>query len=304
MLLYKFLNAKTAIKVMNDHKIRFSQLSALNDPFESFPSIDGLVTRDWVSQVLEDYLSDDSAFDKILNDTISRAYERTPIVKLMFPNKEYFSLFLKRYIQNEFSMRGSNLRETILGDLQLKLDTLTANAKQDVLVMLSNIVCVLSLSTAKNNPLLWVHYADSHSGVAIGFNTNNTFFSEIAPVKYLSERPHLSINRATATDSDMQCFARRILTMKNISWSYEEEYRLVKLNSMLELSNELDQRGLPVFLSTFPIESVAQIIYGCRISPDDQSSLDLIISQRYSNVQRFVSIINPKEFQISFQSIG
>lgn len=302
MLLYKFLSAKTAINVLRTGKIRFAQLSALNDPFESFPPVDGFLTRDWVSQTLEGFLVDDTVFETLVNDAVLRTYDRFPIAKLMFPDKNDFSRFLRAYIQAELGKTGSNLRDTMLTLLRSNLDAITSQLKQQVMATLSDIVCVLSLSTAKCNHLMWVHYADSHSGTALAFDSDFAFFSQAVPVEYRTERIQIEIDPATATDSQKQAFARKLLTVKNISWNHEEEYRLVMPSSSLELTPDRDPRGLPVYVSTFPVESLAQVVHGCRMSTTDQSTLGSIVSEKYKNAQELKSTINSETFQITFRS--
>lgn len=53
----------------------------------------------------------------------------------------------------------------------------TPKAKQMLTEALNTKVGILSLSETIINPLLWAHYADSHKGFAIEFNTEHSFFN-------------------------------------------------------------------------------------------------------------------------------
>ena len=89
---------------------------------------------------------------------------------------------------------------------------------------------VLCLTESKRNLLMWSHYADSHKGYVVGFDTSHSFFKEhrncglwsqpegvgkLRPVKYDSYR---SENIDNFTDWYFH---------KSDDWMYEKEHRLV-----------------------------------------------------------------------------
>ncbi len=105
--------------------------------------------------------------------------------------------------------------------------------------------------------LMWAHYADSHGGLVIGFDTNHQVFSTLGrlfPVKYRLRRPRLS--SAVANDD---AFVH--LGVKSRDWKYEREWRLVT-----DLSScSLDSEG--AYVRRFPADMVRVVILGLRHSP-------------------------------------
>jgi hypothetical protein len=87
---------------------------------------------------------------------------------------------------------------------------------------------VLSLSASPSNMLMWSHYADSHKGVCLQFDTSITPVPgwkryEYRPVQYRQSR---GVD-VLAHDID-ECIQQLIFS-KGSDWSYEEEHRLVTL---------------------------------------------------------------------------
>jgi len=105
------------------------------------------------------------------------------------------------------------------------------------------------------NPLMWSHYADSHSGLVIGYEVDIPFFTSSehnivtihdGDVVYSTSQPEFNLSKDDvmimerlffATTGDMELYriysdalriARRLFLTKSSCWSYEEEVRVVK----------------------------------------------------------------------------
>lgn len=81
---------------------------------------------------------------------------------------------------------------------------------------------ILCLSTSPKNILMWGHYASDHSGVCIGFDSNQSPFSDAEDVHYSYERPRIS------TDCQDDELYRKVLFTKSKEWHYENEWRCIK----------------------------------------------------------------------------
>jgi hypothetical protein len=128
---------------------------------------------------------------------------------------------------------------------------------------LQNTVVILSLTRTPDNPLMWAHYAQEHTGFVIGYNVTDKFFKSseynVIPVTagdvvYTNtknshvldpeamDRIHqvyLSCMGAPdiVPDPEAISFFRKIFLTKHASWVYEEEVRVVKmLDSFFEES--------------------------------------------------------------------
>lgn len=128
-----------------------------------------------------------------------------------------------------------------------------------VLEDLRDTVVVLSLTRTPDNPLMWAHYCDDHSGFVVGYDVSDDFLSSqeynLIPVTagdvvytntksahilnpevmeriqgvYLSGFGDLSQLREPETNA----LARKIFLTKHASWVYEEEVRVVKMTQSL-----------------------------------------------------------------------
>src|SRR5262249_39812283 len=75
-----------------------------------------------------------------------------------------------------------------------------------------------SLAGNCTNILLWSHYADSHRGLCIEFDTSVEHFGVAYKVKYERDYPVLDLH------SGLELAA---LLYKSDVWQYEEEYRMI-----------------------------------------------------------------------------
>ncbi|HRF05221.1 DUF2971 domain-containing protein [Accumulibacter sp.] len=81
---------------------------------------------------------------------------------------------------------------------------------------------VLCLSAAPDVPLMWSHYAESHAGVCLGFDSESDHFAIAQPVRYTRNRP--TIDPTAQTKAQM---LEASLFTKSLDWAYEEEWRIV-----------------------------------------------------------------------------
>lgn len=83
---------------------------------------------------------------------------------------------------------------------------------------------VISFSNNWSQPLMWAHYADSHRGLALGFDVPKRLLFEI---EYAETRikPDTDVDHS---ESSMEGLIHKLLRTKHREWSYEDEYRLVR----------------------------------------------------------------------------
>jgi hypothetical protein len=129
-------------------------------------------------------------------------------------------------------------------------------------------VGILSLSEDPTHPLLWAHYAQSHKGFAIEFDTTHAFFnrrrSETDELYHLRKVIYAdrSMKGRALTDLD----GDDVLVTKASPWSYEAEWRmLVPLDDANEI---LTFEGDTIYLFGFPADAVSGIVLGTRSSEE------------------------------------
>lgn len=171
---------------------------------------------------------------------------------------------------------------SLSGDLANLLETLLSMIQGDELVeiireMLNNSVGVFSLSSRSNNPLMWAHYADSHSGFALGFRTDSLWSEKKGirgpiEIQYKEEQP-----TTTVLDRNSDSW----FTSKHKIWEYENEYRYVANLSMADktVNNETVQ------LYSFTSDDVAEIIIGLRTSNSLKEDLSSIKEKNFKNAR-------------------
>jgi|SRR5450830_76237 len=76
------------------------------------------------------------------------------------------------------------------------------------------------------HPLMWAHYADSHTGFCVEYEVDEVS-APLYEVNYSSQLPSLSVNELIFCPEESLL---RVLTTKNLEWSYEKEVRLINLN--------------------------------------------------------------------------
>ena len=134
-----------------------------------------------------------------------------------------------------------------------------------VLDQLRDTVVVLSLTRSANNPLMWAHYGQDHSGFVLGYDVSDDFLSSqeynLIPVTsgdvvYTNTKSSHILNpqimdrilsiyhsglgdEQQIRDPETLALARKIFLTKHASWVYEEEVRVVKiLDSIFQESAE------------------------------------------------------------------
>jgi len=82
---------------------------------------------------------------------------------------------------------------------------------------------LICFSGSWSNPLLWGHYAERHTGIALGFDV-----ADHLPVKviYKSARVRVNLDTENKTALFDSAFVDRLLRTKFADWKYEEEYRI------------------------------------------------------------------------------
>lgn len=115
---------------------------------------------------------------------------------------------------------------------------------------------LLCFSLGWSEPLLWSHYADKHTGIAIGFEILQ---DKVITVGYSSDPIRKQIKLTSDSKTDEKLFLD-LARVKYKKWDYENEYRiLVKLEDCLPATPD----GLR-FLKFGNRLKVREIVLGCK----------------------------------------
>ena len=104
-------------------------------------------------------------------------------------------------------------------------------------------------SAKRDDVLMWSHYAASHTGICIEFDTavEGSPLSDCKKIKY---SPHYNV-----LEENLEGILERACLVKAEQWKYEEEWRLIR-----ESEDFVE----------FPGKCLTGVILGCRISDDDR----------------------------------
>jgi hypothetical protein len=267
------------IDILNELRIRFTQPSCCNDPFESQLCIDGLEDEVLVGSRLEV-----SAF---------RRYEA-----------HVHSEGAKPRSFEEFRKLFEPEREQVLERLRKDRHDVRKRAAERVKDFWG--FGILSLTTTKKNLLMWAHYTESHKGMLIELDPKHPFFKPpnaanhiefgtLAKVVYSEKRPRHKIGEfPTAAD----------FCVKSLDWEYEHEWRVFQL---LEKSDQKLQTGNGViYLFNLPPESIKGVVMGCRMEKNKRKVLiDVIRSNRsLENVDIREAALDLDAFSLTYSAMG
>jgi len=221
--------------------IRFSQPIAFNDPFEFKPVIESTLSIDEVQDEI------DKNFDKLIQSKI----DELPLeLRTMLIGHD-----LKKWVRDQINNNQ--------GWIKSQSSVAAKNVSSTLTNFSNQLVGVLSLTEKRENLLMWSHYADSHKGFCIGFDSSHHFFNRkrsekdefyhLRKVDYIKKRPSKALRQTNSTD---------LFLLKSDVWEYEQEWRICSV--LKDADQVLDGHPPKVHLFKYPQESVMEILIGAN----------------------------------------
>lgn len=139
-------------------------------------------------------------------------------------------------------------------------------------------------SEINNNVLMWSHYADSHKGMVLEFDTKLSPFDKAIPIKYKS---HLSQDEYPNLFNDDYYFPW--YEFKGLPWQYEKEWRIINHGLVSELE--------------YPKNALKRVIFGINTNPSLQAIIINIVCSRYEKVIFQKALKSMQGLTISFEEI-
>lgn len=251
--LYKYVTAART-DVLRDLSLRFTQPSALNDPFELTPMFEQVMSEEKFGDTLEQSKG-------LIEDALCEQYKKLPA-----------ELRSRVSLENLISIVQANpsLVDHALSNVAPTFRSVIAafapQAKAMLAEAIQSKVGILSLSESADHPLLWAHYADSHKGLAIEFDVQHEYFDrrrsdkdELYHLRQVKYAERSSMGR-TLFDLD----GDDLLATKNLSWSHEREWRMLAPLDAAESSREIN--GEAVYLFSVPALAITGVVLGARVA--------------------------------------
>ena len=114
---------------------------------------------------------------------------------------------------------------------------------------------LICLSKTWENPLLWGHYAEKHTGIALGFEVADELVAEVI---YAKSPEVIPIDKNTDLPRLTKALVDRLLRTKFHDWKYEDEMRL-----FVQLDHETKESGM-YFYDFSPSFQLREVILGPR----------------------------------------
>tara|TARA_R110001583_G_C5569551_1_gene401944 strand:- start:75 stop:530 length:456 start_codon:yes stop_codon:yes gene_type:complete len=151
---------------------------------------------------------------------------------------------------------------------------------------------------------MWSHYADSHRGFCVKFDTTDAFFNSrrgdkdefyhLRKVEYLLERPNKSLINMSGID---------LLLLKSDIWSYEKEWRFCGV--LNESDSQMNIGSQRIYLFKYPKQVIREIILGVNATSDLEDKIRLIISENsgLSHVKLIRAKISETCYSLEFNDL-
>jgi len=150
-----------------------------------------------------------------------------------------------------------------------------------------------SFSRTCTHPLLWSHYADSHRGVAIEFDSECAEFSKAQPVDYRQEYPMFS---GVSRHFNISQLEHAALLVKSHIWEYEEESRLISSphGRAAESTIGIDH------IYRFPPEAMTAVTFGCQASKETKALVREWLGERTKGITFMQAKLHSTRFELEF----
>ena len=153
---------------------------------------------------------------------------------------------------------------------------------------------IVSLTSKKDDLLMWSHYADDHKGFCIGYDVKKLIDSIDYNEKIIGPNPTACIQEKinySKVIPEFSLFDRdyekvvNLLTTKSIDWKYEDEYRILKINSCNK-TIKLDD------------ETIKEIILGCKMNNSVKQEIREIVNNNLHGTKILEANMSLKKFKL------
>ena len=250
MRLYKYFPLEKGLSWLRTRRLYFTPPRFFNDPFEFRPVAWRTVSDRRLRSILRT-----ARFEKIVREAFTR-------MELFSGRPEEFHDWYEARFHSLFPQLAKDIRRT------------NDDIEEQFQLISSTYYGVCSLSRINNDVLMWSHYADSHAGMVIGYDLDDTVFpnTELAPVRYSRTRFRAKPQFFMGWPGKRMVAAMRT---KSRHWSYEREYRLIRFLS--ECETEVAD-GNELFYMTVPTQTISTVIVGANALQDARERVSLVIS--------------------------
>lgn len=263
--------------------LRFSPLSAFNDPFEGRPEIRGFIANEKLQQRVYDSLPQE----------LRIAYQ-----KLQPEQKALIS-------EGDFVQSAMALSPSTVPALLRSFAPSILELAKSIPDRLDGLLGALCLCENRDSLLMWAHYASSHTGFLAEYKTDHPYLSARRTpsdefyhprrVEYRHERPSAELFELEGLE---------LFLVKSRHWEYECEWRVLK--PLADADQVLPSAHGQIHLFRYPPEMVQSITMGARCSDADLASMRSVLSSDpgFSRTRLLKARPHSSRFELEFEEIG
>ena len=305
---YKYVPAKTALKILQSRTLKYSSPAAFNDPFDCQTRMDfNFEVTDLVEAFVEEqYQMIHGPEEPVGHESIElfcdikKIWNIAKLSHLKMP-KEIWRHETKPLIEETVRLCKGYLEEM--------------NNWKDLLSKATRILC---LAEDHDNLLMWAHYAKDHTGVVIKFRCLPELDSPLVAarkVEYSDKPPVIAelndyVRYLTGQSPDLidyNAVFLKLFTTKSEHWDYEQEWRVfIPPFDMENPTIKTDDRGKEILFDLIPLYSqeIHSIYFGCKIFKEDRNNLMECLNHKdMRHVKKYKSSRNTREYKLDFEEI-
>jgi Protein of unknown function (DUF2971) len=298
------------IDVLRNGVVRFTQPSGLNDPFDLQPIVEDLLPERMWSSIGED-------FDKKISSGAFASGLVNPLMREGTKNLSPDQLLkldsdpeAQQRLNDSFFKISEMLTKKLAPKLQEPMFDLAREVSRDMAQQKPSVITnefgVLSLTEKADNLLMWAHYADSHKGFVIEFDSEDAFFkfpkdlsrSDLRKVDYVERR-----KLKTLLPENESIQPDWFFFQKSQYWSYEKEWRLVRL--LKNADKKIEVGGQEIHLFDLPPSCITGIVLGLNMNQQNKDELiNLLHTElRYHHVKILQARVNYDEDRLDIEPL-
>ena len=146
---------------------------------------------------------------------------------------------------------------------------------------------IITMTATREPILLWSHYANSHKGLCMEFESCDPgdAFAAAKEVRYADEYPEVRL----FLDTDKEQYDKVVLA-KSRAWKYEQEWRIVEPNGTFD------------YLEFSP-ENLVSITLGCRMCASWAKRLSEWAARSESCPRVYQAMIHSDAYRLVFEEV-
>ncbi|EIX6431217.1 DUF2971 domain-containing protein [Salmonella enterica] len=301
--LYKYTTFENACLTIENQKFKWSSILDFNDPFEARFSLKN-DTKNSV-RLLAISTMESSEFIKLKDnkELFLTALVNSPdkIIKMVQFNHKV-DLIISKYKNNPCEDYLIELEKEINNGY---IDSNDIRSLADRFINLPSVLHdqigknfgILCLSEIKNQPLMWAHYANNHTGIMFEVNTNqdqsdNLFAKSIKKVSYQDDFPEVTYDMLKGINvkifpNDAEKFFEKVTLTKQKDWSYENEFRSIK---SIKNNNRFVELPKNYFKS---------ITIGCAMPESKEKKITRLVRKNLPDTKIFRNRISRSNYELT-----